>query len=73
MFARIKHVPHSQVRRVVNELIDMMDLRNFAIKRAGTLSGGNKRKLSLAIALIGEPPVLFLGEPMPESCASQVN
>jgi len=30
---------------------------------AGTLSGGNKRKLSTAIALAGYPPVIFLDEP----------
>jgi ATP-binding cassette subfamily A (ABC1) protein 3 len=30
---------------------------------AGTYSGGNKRKLSVAIAMIGNPPVIFLDEP----------
>lgn len=40
-----------------------MDLVDFADKQAGTLSGGNKRKLSVAIAMIGHPRVVFLDEP----------
>lgn len=39
-----------------------MDLRNFENKTAGSLSGGNKRKLSVAIAMIGDPPIVFLGK-----------
>jgi ABC-type multidrug transport system ATPase subunit len=37
-------------------------LANNADKPCGTLSGGGKRKLSLAIALIGDPPVVLLGD-----------
>ena len=40
-----------------------IDHSEFANKLAGTLSGGNKRKLCVAIALIGEPPIIFLDEP----------
>jgi ATP-binding cassette, subfamily A (ABC1), member 3 len=32
-------------------------------KTAGTLSGGNKRKLCVALALLGNPPIIFLDEP----------
>ena len=38
-----------------------MDLTKFENKTAGSLSGGNKRKLSVAISLIGDPPIVFLG------------
>ena len=57
-----------------------MDLKKFENKTAGSLSGGNKRKLSVAISLIGDPPIVVLGAlPVPtlryrssivhESCA----
>ena len=45
------------------EMIKLFDLNEVENSRAKTLSGGYKRKLSIAIALIGEPRVLFLDEP----------
>ena len=61
LFARIKGISEQQIPNVVASLIKLVDLTKFENKRAGTLSGGNKRKLSVGIALIGEPPVIFLG------------
>jgi ATP-binding cassette subfamily A (ABC1) protein 3 len=40
-----------------------MDLTEYVNVRASNLSGGNKRKLSVAIAIIGNPPIVFLDEP----------
>lgn len=40
-----------------------MELKQYENIRAGTYSGGNKRKLSVAMACIGNPPVVFLDEP----------
>ena len=40
-----------------------MNLKLYENKKSGTLSGGNKRKLSVAMAMIGNPPVIFLDEP----------
>ena len=67
LYARIKGVPESELRDTVDEQLRRMDLVEYANKKAGSLSGGNKRKLSVAIALIGPgnvpPPILFLDEP----------
>merc|ERR1712178_532342 len=41
----------------------MGDLREYEHIRANNLSGGNKRKLSVAMALLGNPPLVFLDEP----------
>jgi ATP-binding cassette subfamily A (ABC1) protein 3 len=40
-----------------------MDLISYRDVRANNLSGGNKRKMSVAMALIGNPPLIFLDEP----------
>uniref|UniRef100_A0A8C5B4G6 ATP-binding cassette, sub-family A (ABC1), member 2 n=1 Tax=Gadus morhua TaxID=8049 RepID=A0A8C5B4G6_GADMO len=48
---------------VVQWALDKLELSHYADKPAGTYSGGNKRKLSTAIALIGYPSLIFLDEP----------
>ncbi|KAJ1343289.1 hypothetical protein BSLG_002315 [Batrachochytrium salamandrivorans] len=47
----------------IDTLIADVGLSEFSSKHTGTLSGGNKRKLSLAMACIGRPEVIFLDEP----------
>ena len=49
--------------RPVDEVIDLVGLSEQAGKRAGRLSGGQKRRLDVGIALIGDPDLLFLDEP----------
>ncbi|RHY39642.1 hypothetical protein DYB38_003206 [Aphanomyces astaci] len=63
LFAKIKGVPWKDVNMVVVEKMRQMNLNSFEHKLAGTLSGGNKRKLSVAMAMIGSPPIIFLDEP----------
>ena len=47
----------------INEMIDLLDLSTVIDRRAGKLSGGWQRRLSIAMALISEPKILFLDEP----------
>lgn len=50
-------------RKKANEMISMPGLSDVARSRAKTLSGGMQRRLSIAMALISEPRILFLDEP----------
>ena len=52
-----------KTQRRVEELTEECSLRDILHKKAGKLSGGWQRRLSIAMALIGEPKVLFLDEP----------
>lgn len=47
----------------INEMIELFNMQDVENSRAKTLSGGWKRKLSIALALISEPKLLFLDEP----------
>lgn len=49
--------------QVVMEKLEEFDLLKHANKPSFSLSGGNKRKLSVAIAMIGDPPIVILDEP----------
>ncbi|KAF5557208.1 ABC transporter [Fusarium phyllophilum] len=60
-YARVKGI--ADVQRNVNLVMSKVGLRPHADKLTSRLSGGNKRKLSLAIALLGNPPILILDEP----------
>ncbi|XP_052283854.1 phospholipid-transporting ATPase ABCA3-like [Dreissena polymorpha] len=63
MYARLRGIEESQISGIVERLINIMMLQKHADKETGFYSGGNKRKLSTAIALIGDPPFIFLDEP----------
>ncbi len=61
MMADLKRV--RSAGRVVSQLLDRFDLEESADKLAATYSGGMRRKLDLAMTLVGKPRILFLDEP----------
>lgn len=63
LFAKIKCVPKQYQEQLVKQKLKEMDLMDFEHVQAGTYSGGNKRKLSVANAMLGNPPIVFLDEP----------
>ncbi|CAD5112606.1 DgyrCDS1819 [Dimorphilus gyrociliatus] len=63
MYARLRGVREEELKQVVQSLIQGLLLEEYTDKQAGQLSGGNKRKLSTAMALVGDPPVILLDEP----------
>ena len=63
MFARIKGIDEEYIEPLVNSLIECIGLGPFAHKMSCQYSGGNKRKLSVAISLLGNPDLVFLDEP----------
>jgi ABC-2 type transport system ATP-binding protein len=62
-FARIYGLTKEQAKGKVEEFITYFNFEEIADKRVKTLSGGWQRRLSLAIALISDPKIIFLDEP----------
>ncbi|XP_066260323.1 phospholipid-transporting ATPase ABCA3-like [Euwallacea similis] len=63
MFALLRGISSNHCDQDVVQLADDFDFRQHLDKKVKELSGGNKRKLSTSIALIGDPPVVYLDEP----------
>ncbi len=63
LMADLRHLEKADGKRRVVELMERFDLTDEARKPASTLSGGMKRRLDLAMTLVGDPQIIFLDEP----------
>jgi ABC-2 type transport system ATP-binding protein len=63
LMADLHHLERRSARRSVGELLDRFDLTDAAGRTAVTYSGGMRRRLDLAMTLIGDPRLIFLDEP----------
>ncbi|MDI3311693.1 MAG: ATP-binding cassette domain-containing protein, partial [Thermoanaerobacterium sp.] len=61
MIGELRHLPDASIR--ANKLLEQFDLLDAANRRVSTYSGGMRRRLDIAMSLIGDPPILFLDEP----------
>jgi ABC-2 type transport system ATP-binding protein len=63
LMADLHHLDRAEGRRRAAELLERFDLADAARKPAGTYSGGMRRRLDLAMTLVGDPIIIFLDEP----------
>ncbi|MFD6178926.1 MULTISPECIES: ABC transporter ATP-binding protein [unclassified Isoptericola] len=61
LVARLRHLPHPGA--IADDLLARFSLTEAGARRAGTYSGGMRRRLDIAMSLIGNPPIIFLDEP----------
>ncbi|KAF1768985.1 hypothetical protein GCK72_000798 [Caenorhabditis remanei] len=62
-YARIRGIVPTQIDSIVDRLLIALHLRPYANTQTSSLSGGNRRKLSVAVALVSQPSLIFLDEP----------
>ncbi|MEU7838447.1 ATP-binding cassette domain-containing protein [Nonomuraea sp. NPDC049129] len=63
MMADLLHLPKAEGKRIAGRLLERFDLVEAAGKLAVSYSGGMRRKLDLAMTLVGDPQIIFLDEP----------
>ncbi|WP_030664857.1 ATP-binding cassette domain-containing protein [Streptomyces cellulosae] len=63
LMADLHHLSRSEGRRTAAELLERFDLAEAAKKPVSTYSGGMKRRLDIAMTLVGDPRIIFLDEP----------
>src|SRR5262249_3012745 len=63
LIGRLVHLPRREAARRIDALLDRFELAGAADRPVRTYSGGMRRRIDLAAALVNRPPVLFLDEP----------
>ncbi len=63
LYSELKGIKPSMKKKIIDEMIKRMNLEKYRNIIAENYSGGNKRKLSVAIALLGGPSIILLDEP----------
>lgn len=61
LMARLRHL--SDPGAIADELLERFSLTDAGARKVGTYSGGMRRRLDIAMSLIGDPPIVFLDEP----------
>jgi ATP-binding cassette, subfamily A (ABC1), member 3 len=62
-YAKIKGIPSQLCKGQILDILSRLDLLKHKDKAMTNLSGGMQRKLSVAVALLGNPPIILLDEP----------